>query len=96
MSSKASAGVLLILEAFTRFLEELLLLQLQSSSTVEQLSALILARHFPVKILLTLIEPAVQWINHRYNAIDQPNAENKFMKKKALHEILLIRPIGEG
>lgn len=64
MSSKASAGVLLILAALIRFFEELplLLLQLQSSSKTEQLSALIFAKHFPVKMLLTLMEPAAQWI----------------------------------
>lgn len=68
MSSKASAGVLLILAALIRFFEELplLLLQLQSSSKTEQLSALIFAKHFPVKMLLTLIEPAAQWKKYHY------------------------------
>jgi len=64
MSSKASATVLLILEPCFRFLElqqplpEGLPQQLQLLSTGKLLLALILARHLPVKMLLTLMEPA--------------------------------------
>ena len=62
MSSRASATVLLIPEARTSFLELQLLppqrpLQLHAS-VGELVVARILARHFPVKMLLTLIEPA--------------------------------------
>jgi hypothetical protein len=63
ISSKASATVLLILETCFRFLElqlplEELSQQLHLSSIGELLLALILARHLPDKMLLTLMEPA--------------------------------------
>ena len=64
MSSKASATVLLILEECFCFpelqalLEQLSSLQLHSFTMGKPLLALIFARHLPVKMLLTLIEPA--------------------------------------
>lgn len=62
MSSRASATVLLSLEARIRFFELQLLplkqpLQ-QHLSMGKLLLARILARHFPVNILLILIDPA--------------------------------------
>lgn len=61
MSSKASATVLLIRGERARFFELQLLLQdspLQVHSFSALLVALILARHFPVKILLIFMDPA--------------------------------------
>ena len=63
MSSKASATVLLILEAWARFFDLQVLpqrlAQQQFSLSIGMLVlALILARHFPVRILLILIDPA--------------------------------------
>jgi len=64
MSSKASATVLLILEESFRFpklqplQEQFSSTQLHSFITGNPLLALIFARHLPVKMLLTLIEPA--------------------------------------
>jgi len=64
MSSKASATVLLILEEYFRFPklqplhEQFSSTQLRSFTTGKPLLALIFARHLPVKMLLTLIDPA--------------------------------------
>jgi len=62
MSSKASATVLLVLDPCFRFFELQQQLpeglSLQLLSTGKLLLALILARHLPVKMLLTLMEPA--------------------------------------
>ncbi|MFS7936959.1 hypothetical protein Hanom_Chr05g00421881 [Helianthus anomalus] len=65
MSSKASVTELVILDAWTRFLDvhlQLLLvlapLQLLHSSNGTPFFAFILARHFPVKMLLIFIDPS--------------------------------------
>jgi hypothetical protein len=63
MSSKASVTVLLILELCFRFFElqpplEQSSPQLHSLDTGELLLALIFARHLPVKMLLTFMDPA--------------------------------------
>lgn len=56
MSSKASATELLIWDEWVCL--QLQAVQLHSSTFVQVFAALILATHFPVKILLILIEPA--------------------------------------
>lgn len=52
--------MLRILQAWVRFFELQLLLQQLSFSIGVLLLALILARHFPVRILLILIDPAAR------------------------------------